>query len=168
MLGEKTKANWIEQDNPLITDFFEKLYAYIFKHYKMSLFNRYNETSKRGCNSNWLTFSDKGIGLTGKGISIIVKFNQQETGIEFSGMGDKVDYIRNKFKCGLDPMFADGACLEKRGKSASLFYKLKPIDVEKPFEDQEENINDALLKTQKLLFCMWKLRDDFGIKSSPF
>lgn len=168
MLGEKTKANWIEQDNPLITDFFEKLYAYIFKHYKMSLFNRYNETSKRGNNSNWLTFSDKGIGLTGKGISIIVKFNQQETGIEFSGMCDKVDYIRNKFKSVLDPMFDDGAYLEKRGKSVSLFYKLKPIDVEKPFENQETNIEDALKKTEKLLFCLWKIRDQFGITKSPF
>ena len=168
MLGEKTKANWIEQDNPFITDFFEKLYAYIFKHYKTSLFNRYNETSKRGNNSNWLTFSDKNIGLTGKGISIILKFNQQETGIEFSKMGDKVDYIKDKLISVLDPMFADGACLEKRSKSASLLYKLKPIDVEKPFEDQEENINDALLKTQKLLFCLWKLRDEYKITKSPF
>ena len=168
MIGEKTKGTWIEVENPAITEFYNKLYEFIRKHYLMSLFNRYNEVDTKGENSNWLQLSNKKIGLFGKGIQIIIKFNQQETGIEFSGMANRIDEMKEKLEPVLSKMFDDGALLEKRGKSASLFYMLKPVDVTKPFETQEENVNDALLKTQKLLYCFWELRDKFNITKSPF
>ena len=36
------------------------------------------------------------------------------------------------------------------------FVRVKEYNSEKPFENQETNIDDALKKTEKLLFCLWK------------
>ena len=168
MYGEKSKATWIKEENPAISNFYDKLYKFIFKNYLMSLYNRYNEIDAKGQNSNWLELCNKKIGLTGKGISIILKFNQQETGIELRGMGTHIEELKHKFSDVIEPMFDDGAFLESRGKSAYLFYKINKVDVEREFDDQIENIDDALKKTEKLLRCFWRLRDTYNMTSSPF
>ncbi len=145
---EKQAQGYTVQEVPAITDFWKKLYNYCCSSDKQ--IEMYAADGPKGSRSTWPQFK-----IPLKGAALYYKANQGVCDLQFSGKlhdGLRLKTELAKF-IDVDMHWAD------TGASLSLRVKAVPMDLKKPFEDYDTEIDTMLNAIEKLTLLAVKLND---------
>ncbi len=137
----ESKSGYIPVEDKQVTEFWKKLYDYIDERYP-NVFNVYGKKDEvRGAKAQWITFS------CGKNINIQIKSDKGYVDLQIAGWADKAQQFLMTNQELLD---SKKLYLRIAGKSLAIRMYTATIDFTKAFEEQKDEVEEALKKAYDL------------------